>query len=53
MREAYGLEGIDVECRVYPAARSFKHAQTGIIDGTIPWVKRAGREIDFGAYPAN
>ena len=53
MRQAYDLEGIDVEYRVYPAARSFKLALTGILDGTIPWAKRAGHEVDFGAYPAN
>ncbi len=53
MRQAYDLEGIDVEYRVYPAARSFKLALTGILDGTIPWAKRARREIDFEAYPAN
>lgn len=45
--ESYRLEGIEVKYGFYPAARSFKLAQVGELDGTVPWAKRADREIDF------
>jgi polar amino acid transport system substrate-binding protein len=45
--EAFLLEGIEVEYAFYPAARSYRLAQTGKVDGTIPWAHRAEREADF------
>jgi polar amino acid transport system substrate-binding protein len=45
--EAFLLEGIEVEYAFYPAARSYWLAQTGKVDGTIPWAHRAEREADF------
>ena len=45
--EAFRLEGIEVEYQFFPAARSFSLAKDGKVDGTTPWAKRKGREIDF------
>jgi len=45
--EAFLLEGIEVEYTFYPAARSYKLAQSGKVNGTIPWAYRAEREADF------
>jgi polar amino acid transport system substrate-binding protein len=45
--EAYLLEGIKVEYTFMPAARSFYTAEKGQADGTLPWAKRADREVNF------
>jgi len=45
--EAFRLEGVEVEYAFHPASRSFKLAQTGEVDGTIPWAYRTEREADF------
>jgi polar amino acid transport system substrate-binding protein len=45
--EAFRLEGIEVEYQFFPGARSFHLAKDGALDGTTPWAKRKGREIDF------
>lgn len=45
--EAFKLEGIEVKYHFYPAARSFKMAQKGQLDGTVPWAERADRHVDF------
>jgi polar amino acid transport system substrate-binding protein len=45
--EAFLLEDIKVEYKFMPAARSFRTAENGQVDGTLPWAERAGREVDF------
>jgi polar amino acid transport system substrate-binding protein len=45
--EAFKTQGIVVEYHFFPGARSFKLAQNGTYDATLPWAKRAGREVDF------
>jgi polar amino acid transport system substrate-binding protein len=45
--EAFLLEGIEVEYAFYPAARSYMLAQSGRVNGTMPWAYRAEREADF------
>ena len=45
--EAYKTQGISVEYHFFPGARSYKLAQIGTYDATLPWAKRAGREVDF------
>ena len=45
--EAFKSQGIAVEYHFFPGARSFKLAQIGTYDATLPWAKRAGREVDF------
>lgn len=45
--EAFLLEGIKVEYKLFPAARSFLLAERGIVHGTLPWAKRTGREVHF------
>jgi len=45
--EAFRLEGFEVKYHFLPAARSFKSAKDGILDGTTPWAHRPDREINF------
>ena len=45
--EAFALVGIKAVFEFLPWKRSFSNAKTGISDGTLPWAKRSGREIDF------
>jgi len=45
--EAFRLEGIEVKYSFYPGARSYKMAQKGEVDATLPWAKRIGREKYF------
>lgn len=45
--EAFRLEGVEVEYTFFPPARSFKMAETGKWDGTVPWAERADRENNF------
>ena len=45
--EAFLLEDIKVEFQLMPAARSLITAENGLVDGTLPWAERKGREVDF------
>ncbi|MDM8531100.1 transporter substrate-binding domain-containing protein [Anaerolineales bacterium HSG25] len=45
--EAFALEGITVEYEFFPGSRSYKLAEQGEMDGSLPWVYREEREKDF------
>lgn len=47
VKEAFKLEGIDVEYSYYPWARSLKNTEIGEADGSFPWNKTAEREKKF------
>lgn len=44
---AFKHEGIKTIFSFYPGARSYKMAQGGDVDASLPWAKRKGRELDF------
>lgn len=37
VKEAFELEGIEVEYKFYPWKRAFEYTKTGEVDGTFPW----------------
>ncbi len=47
--EAFALEGIEVAYSFFPGKRAYMMAETGMVDGALPWVWRAERE-DFFHY---
>jgi polar amino acid transport system substrate-binding protein len=44
---AFNLEGIDIHYKFLPGARSYSEARVGMLDATLPWARREGREVDF------
>lgn len=44
---AFRLEGIETQYQFLPSARAYYMTRIGEFDGTLPWAKREGRELDF------
>lgn len=47
VEEAFKLQGIEVEFEYFPWKRSYSLAESGIFDGTFPWVNTEEHKKDF------